>query len=69
MDIESLPEDQREEGLALLEAITEEKKEEEDLYKRREELSDKIGLQEKELKTVKETVSSLEARVNTMHHA
>lgn len=53
--------------MALQEALMEEEKENSDLLRRKDELTGNIVSQERELETLKASVSALEAKVGVIH--
>ena len=63
IDLTTLPSECEDECIALQEEYDEEKKENSDLLRRKDELSSNILLQETEIETLTETISSLEAKV------
>ena len=62
--VQQLPTKKQEQGKALLEAIEEEKREQEELLKRKKELSEKIKSKEKALEKAKKKASDLTAQVS-----
>ncbi len=64
MDISSLPPELEDDFAALQEALIEEEREEADLQRRKEELTGNILSQERELGTLKTSISTLEAKVS-----
>ncbi len=66
MDISSLPPELEDEFAALQEALIEEEREEADLQRRKEELTGNILSQERELDSLKTSISTLEAKVSLM---
>ena len=63
MDIGSLPPELEDDFVALQEGLMEEEQERSDLIRRKEELNRNILSQERELETLVESISSLEAKV------
>ena len=63
MDIGSLPPELEDDFVALQEGLMEEEREKSDLIRRKEELNMNILSQERELDTLTESISSLEAKV------
>jgi predicted nuclease with TOPRIM domain len=63
VDVATLPNEQKAEGEGLIEAIAEEVREKEEFIQRKQELSDKITSQQRDLTRLQDEVSSLEAKV------
>ncbi|XP_064399994.1 uncharacterized protein LOC135346333 [Halichondria panicea] len=68
VDISSLPPELEDDFAALQEALIEEEREEADLQRRKEELTGNILSQERELGTLKTSISTLEAKVKNEEH-
>ncbi len=68
VDISSLPPELEDDFAALQEALIEEKREEADLQRRKEELTGNILSQERELDSLKTSISTLEPKVGLNNH-
>lgn len=65
MDASSLPPELEEEFVALQEGLAEEEKENSDFLRRREELVCNTQSQNREIETLQETLSTMEAKVSS----